>query len=199
MHVVTDNGSNYKKACKELLSDVYDHIAWTPCLAHTVNLMLKDIARRPEHGVIIKQCKRISNWLHNHGQLNTMMRNAIGGELVKWNATRFGTNYMFLESIYRKRDRFMQWMAYGRSNRAPVLDEDDDDGDIPLPSHIVRDQINVSDLREATGNDSISDWARQNIGDTHLGKRKLHKGPKKGDSKRRKGKGIVIKVSRDTE
>jgi len=40
-----------------------------------------------------------------------MMRNAIGGELVKWNATRFGTNYMFLESIYRKRDRFMQWMA----------------------------------------------------------------------------------------
>src|SRR6185437_14177813 len=112
MHVVTDNGSNYKKACKELLSDVYDHIAWTPCLAHTVNLMLKDIARRPEHGVIIKQCKRISNWLHNHGQLNTMMRNAIGGELVKWNATRFGTNYMFLESIYRKCDRFMQWMAY---------------------------------------------------------------------------------------
>ena len=107
VHVVTDNGSNYKKACKELLSEVYEHIAWTPCLAHTVNLMLKDIARRPEHGVMIKQCKRISNWLHNHGQLNTMMRDAIGGELVKWNATRFGTNYMFLESIYRKRDRFM--------------------------------------------------------------------------------------------
>ena len=40
-----------------------------------------------------------------------MMRDAIGGGLVKWNATRFGTNYMFLESIYRKRDRFMQWMA----------------------------------------------------------------------------------------
>ena len=28
VHVVTDNGSNYKKACKELLSEVYDHIAW---------------------------------------------------------------------------------------------------------------------------------------------------------------------------
>ena len=123
---------------------------------------VEDIARRPEHGVIIKQCKRISNWLHNHGQLNTMME-------------------------------------YGRSNRAPVLDEDDDDGDIPLPSHIVRDQINVSDLREATGNDSISDWARQNIGDTHLGKRKLQKGPKKGDPKRRKGKGTAKPVSSDTE
>ena len=106
VHIVTDNGSNYKKACKAL-GEVYEHILWTPCLAHTVNLMLKDIARRPEHGVMIKQCKRISNWLHNHGQLNTMMRNTIGGKLVKWNATRFGTNYMFLESIYRKRDRFM--------------------------------------------------------------------------------------------
>ena len=54
VQVVTDNGSNYKKACKELLREVYEHIAWTLCLAHTVNLMLKDIARRPEHGVMIK-------------------------------------------------------------------------------------------------------------------------------------------------
>ena len=44
VHIVTDNGSNYKKACKEL-REVYEHIAWTPCIAHTVNLMLKDIAR----------------------------------------------------------------------------------------------------------------------------------------------------------
>jgi hypothetical protein len=42
---------------------------------------------------------------------NAMIRKAIGGELVKWNATRFGTNYMFLESLYRKRDGFMQWMG----------------------------------------------------------------------------------------
>ena len=102
-------------------------------------------------------------------------------------------------SFYDEKNPVREWMEYGRSNRAPVLDEDDDDGDIPLPSHIVRDQINVSDLREATGNDSISDWARQNIGDTHLGKRKLQKGPKKGDSKRRKGKGTAKPVSSDTE
>ena len=45
VHVVTDNGSNYKKACNEL-REVYEHIALTPYLAHTVNLMLKDIAQR---------------------------------------------------------------------------------------------------------------------------------------------------------
>jgi hypothetical protein len=40
-----------------------------------------------------------------------MMRREIGGDLFKWNATRFGTKYMFLESIYQKCDCFMQWMA----------------------------------------------------------------------------------------
>ena len=58
--------------------------------------------------------------------------------------------------FYDENNPVWEWMEYGRSNRALVLDEDDDDGDIPLPSHIVRDQINLSDLREATGDDCIS-------------------------------------------
>ena len=40
-----------------------------------------------------------------------MMKAAIGGELVKWNATRFGTNYLFLESFLRRKEKFMQWMG----------------------------------------------------------------------------------------
>ena len=66
VHVVIDNGSNYNKACREL-GVQYHHIAWTPCLAHTVNLMLKDIGERYEHQGTIKVCKQISAWLHNHG------------------------------------------------------------------------------------------------------------------------------------
>ena len=59
----------------------------------------------------------------------------------------------------------------------------------------------MSDLREATGDDFISDWARKNVGDTHLGKRKLQKGPTKGDPKRQKGNGKATTkpVSSDTE
>jgi hypothetical protein len=29
---------------------------------------------------------------------------------VRWNATHFGTNYLFLESFLRRKDHFMQWM-----------------------------------------------------------------------------------------
>ena len=37
------------------------------------------------------------------------------------------------------------------------------------------------------------------MGDTHLGKKKLHKGPTKGHPKRPKGKGTAKPVSSDTE
>jgi hypothetical protein len=40
-----------------------------------------------------------------------MMKEAIGGELVRWNATRFGTNYAFLEIFLRMKDKFMAWMG----------------------------------------------------------------------------------------
>jgi hypothetical protein len=42
VQVITDNGSNYKKACRYLTNE-YLHIACQPCLAHTINLMLKAI------------------------------------------------------------------------------------------------------------------------------------------------------------
>ena len=51
------------------------------------------------------------------------------------------------------------------------------------------------------GDDSISNWARKNVGDTHLEKRKLQKGPTKGDPKcqKRKGMATAKPVSSDTE
>jgi hypothetical protein len=51
-----------------------------------------------------------------------MMKNAIGGNLVRWNATRFGTNYLFLESFLRRKDRFMQWMATPQLQHSGYLD-----------------------------------------------------------------------------
>jgi len=106
VQLVTDNGSNYKKACK-ILCHEFPTIAWQPCLAHTINLMLKDIGKWPEHDACIRSAQRICSWLYNSNSLHSMMREAIGGELVKWNVTRFGTNYMFLESMYKKKDQFM--------------------------------------------------------------------------------------------
>ncbi|KAK4387221.1 hypothetical protein Sango_2592700 [Sesamum angolense] len=42
IHLVTDNATNYKVAGR-LLSEKYPTICWSPCAAHCVNLILKDI------------------------------------------------------------------------------------------------------------------------------------------------------------
>jgi hypothetical protein len=121
VQVISDNGSNYKKTCWYLTNE-YLHIIWQPCLAHTINLMLKTIGEFPDHESIIDSAKLIARLLYNHEKLHTMMKNAIGGNLVRLNTTRFGTNYLFLESLLRRKDRFMQWMATPQLQKSGYLD-----------------------------------------------------------------------------
>jgi hypothetical protein len=121
VHIITDNGSNYKNAHRYVTNE-YRHIAWQPCLAHTMNIMLKTIGDFHDHESVIDSAKLISRWLYNHGRLHTMMKNVIGGNLVRWNATQFGTNDLFLESFLRRKDCFMQWMATPELQKSGYLD-----------------------------------------------------------------------------
>lgn len=59
---------------------------------------------------MIDSVQQIFSCMYNSNTLHNMMRHAIGRELVKHNATRFGTNYMFLESFMRKKDQSIFWM-----------------------------------------------------------------------------------------
>jgi hypothetical protein len=85
----------------------HSFIVWQSCAACTINLMLKKIKKFPEHDIVIQSVRRISWFLYNHNKLHYMMKDAISGELVRWNATRFGTNYTFLESFLRQKE----WMG----------------------------------------------------------------------------------------
>jgi hypothetical protein len=103
-------------------------------------------------------------------------------------------------SFYDEHHPVREWFEYGRSNQEPVLDEDDDDDrDVPLPSHLVSDHVDPSDLRDNTGDDCISDWARRVVGDSHLGKREFQEGPKKGDPKHQRGKGKTTTIPVDSD
>jgi hypothetical protein len=59
VQIITDSGSNYKKACRYLTNE-YLHIAWQPCLAHTINLILKTITDFPDHEYVIDSAKLIA-------------------------------------------------------------------------------------------------------------------------------------------
>jgi hypothetical protein len=81
VQIITDNGSKYKKACK-MISHKFP-IVWQSCLAHTINLMLKTIEEFLEHKAVIQAGRKNYRWLYNHNKLHTMMRVAIGSELIK--------------------------------------------------------------------------------------------------------------------
>jgi hypothetical protein len=71
VQILIDNGSNDKKACK-LVSQKY-RIVWQPCLAHTINLMLKSIEEFSDQAMI-QAARRISRWLYNHNKLHAMIK-----------------------------------------------------------------------------------------------------------------------------
>ncbi|KAM0919346.1 hypothetical protein ACQ4PT_008265 [Festuca glaucescens] len=109
VQIVTENGSSFKEACRQLIKE-YPHIVWQPCAAQTVNLMLKDIGNIPKIDAVVSSAKRICRFFYNHSELHDQMRIKIG-ELIQPNAARFGTDFVFLQSFVDIQDKLRQWMV----------------------------------------------------------------------------------------
>jgi hypothetical protein len=77
-------------------------------------------------------------------------------------------------------------MEHGRSNEAPLLDEDDTQSDNPMPSSIVTEHDDARSLQRITGKASLVEWADETVGDTHIGKRKQKTMTKKAKGKKNK-------------
>nr|DAD29111.1 TPA_asm: hypothetical protein HUJ06_030579 [Nelumbo nucifera] len=101
VQIVTDNGSNFLKAEKRIM-DKYN-IFWTPCAAHCLDLMIKDIRKRKLMKTTIDSVRKITNFIYNHGVLLAMMRKQCEGDIVRPGVIRFATNFIALESIKKHR------------------------------------------------------------------------------------------------
>ena len=101
VHVVTDNGSNYKSAGKKLMRKY--NLYWTPCAAHCLDLMFEDIGKRPSIDNVVKAARQTTKFIYNHGSILSKLRETSTGEIVRPGATRFATNYLALRSLRAKR------------------------------------------------------------------------------------------------
>ena len=101
MQIVTNNGSTFVKAGKLLMKKY--NLYWTPCATHCIDLMFEDIGKRESVLDLITNARKINNFIYNHGWLLAIMRKVCGGDIVCPRATRFGTNYIALESLLKKR------------------------------------------------------------------------------------------------
>ena len=101
VQIVTDNGSIFVKTGKLLMKRY--NLYWTPCAAHCIDLMFKDIGKRDSVVELIMNAQKITNFIYNHGWLLAKMRKVCGGDIMCPKATRFTTNYITLDSLLKKR------------------------------------------------------------------------------------------------
>ncbi|XP_057418955.1 uncharacterized protein LOC130713181 [Lotus japonicus] len=99
VHVVTDNAANYVAAGK-LLHQKYENIFWTPCAAHCINLLLKDISSLPHIADLASKASKVTIFIYNHMIFLSWLRKRSGWkEIVRPGVTRFATTFITLKSI----------------------------------------------------------------------------------------------------
>ncbi|XP_039145559.1 uncharacterized protein LOC120282778 [Dioscorea cayenensis subsp. rotundata] len=95
-----DNATNYK-AARRLLYDKYPNILWTPCAAHCLNLMLKDIAKILHIETLAHRASSIIVFLYNHKWTLSWLRGIKGWtEILRLGDTRFATTFIALKSLH---------------------------------------------------------------------------------------------------
>jgi hypothetical protein len=104
VQVVTNNSANFK-AAGTLLMQKREHLCWTPCAAHSIDLMLEDIDKDPVVHSTVAKAQSLTNFIYNHSWcLNLMRRETKGAELVRPGITRFATHFLALQSLFKQLD-----------------------------------------------------------------------------------------------
>jgi hypothetical protein len=102
VQIVTDNGANFKAAGRILMERI-PTLFWTPCAAHCLDLLMEDIGKIPQLSSCINSAKKVCRFIYKHGRILDLMREKIGGDLVRPAVTRFATSYLTLASMHKNK------------------------------------------------------------------------------------------------
>jgi hypothetical protein len=103
VQIVTDNGANFK-APGRFLMDRIPHLFWTSYAAHCLDLLLEENGKIEEFNSCINMEKKISRFIYKNGIICNLMRDKIGGDLVRTGVTHFATSFLTLASMHRHKN-----------------------------------------------------------------------------------------------
>jgi hypothetical protein len=99
--IITDNAANYVVVGRLLMARNRS-LFWTPCVAHCIDLMLKDMGKTSFIKEVIDQARSVPKFIYNHiWVLSLMRRHTKNMELRRPTITRFATNFITLQSLLR--------------------------------------------------------------------------------------------------
>ncbi|XP_031261741.1 uncharacterized protein LOC116119942 [Pistacia vera] len=190
VHLVTDNGANYKAAGR-MLSEKYSSITWSPCAAHCINLMLKDIAEMSHIVNLSKHASKVTKFVYNHSFVLALLRKKQGWtEIIRPGTTHFATTFIALSSLHQHKhylqskvtDRNFAESQYAKTNKGKafisiVLDNRFWD-DIGIISKVVSPLIRMLRIVDSDERPSIG-YVYDGMYRTRMGIKKLFKSKKK--------------------
>jgi len=98
VHLVTNNAANYV-ATGRILCAKYRNISWSPCAAHCLDLILKDIGKIDYLDTLAKRASKITMFIYNHVALQAWLRTRKNWmEILHPGPTRFATTFIALGS-----------------------------------------------------------------------------------------------------
>ncbi|XP_010436496.1 PREDICTED: uncharacterized protein LOC104720259 [Camelina sativa] len=104
VHFVTDSAPNYKAAGK-LLVEKFPTIAWSPCAAHCINLILEDVVKLPFVHNLVHRMSKVTIFVYNHkSTLNWVRKRPGWKEIIRPGETRFATNFIALQSLHQHKE-----------------------------------------------------------------------------------------------
>ncbi|KAL6350597.1 hypothetical protein AAG906_022307 [Vitis piasezkii] len=128
VHIVTDNAANYVAAGR-LISQKHKHINWSPCAAHCLNLIFKDIGKMNHVAELVRRASKVTIFVYNHVALLSWLRKRKMDEILRLGATRFATTFIALKSLHdHKHDlqalvtsKFFVDSRYSKDNKSKVV------------------------------------------------------------------------------
>ena len=96
VQVITDNAL-VCKAIGLIIESRYDHIFWTPCIVHNLNMILEEINNKvPWIKELTGQAREIIKFITNHHQSRAIFQECSKLELLKVVETRYASNFIML-------------------------------------------------------------------------------------------------------
>ncbi|XP_016195134.1 uncharacterized protein LOC107636114 [Arachis ipaensis] len=103
IHVVIDNTADYVAAGR-LINQKFKNIHWSPCAAHCLNLILKDISSMPHISNLATCASKITVFVYNHMVfLSWLRQRTTWKQIVRPGATCFATVFITLKSIFERK------------------------------------------------------------------------------------------------
>ncbi|XP_040967898.1 uncharacterized protein [Gossypium hirsutum] len=103
VQIVTDNEAAMKAAGKKLMLK-RQHLYWTSCAAHCLDLCLEDIGKKPSVAKVLDEVKKVTCFIYNHiWTVDLMKKYTQGKQILRPALTRFATHFIQLEEITRQK------------------------------------------------------------------------------------------------